>query len=319
MKTLKKSSGFTLIEIMVALAIMGILLSAIYGVFTSIYNSYLSQNQLADVEQNARIGIEQMVREIRLAGFNVPVGRPQIFKTTSTDFIFQGEIRPVNGGAVINKKIEYYWNSANNTLIRGEELETVPGTGIYPSDLTLITQAPVMPAPNLQPLASPVSNMLFTYYNANNVSFTPTSSSNFTTTTRIRITLTVRGSQPSPDKIGVLVGGKYYKQVTVDSDIRLRNLGTGQANSNTIPPSGPTGIKVRDTGNPCASLTVTWTANPETDLTGYVVYYQINGSGAFYSSVDVGNVTTYVIQSLTIGAVYDVTLKAYDTSGNFSA
>lgn len=311
MKITKKSDGFTLIEIMVAVAIMGILMAGIYGIFTSIYNSYLSQNQLADVEQNARIGIEQMMREIRLAGFNYK--NTQIYKTTATDFVFQADV-----GAPQRKKIEYYWDNAKRTLIRGEESDTT-GSGDFPSNGTAITQAPLMTPGYLQTLASPVTNLAFTYYDANNNAFTTTSSSNFSTITRVRVTLTTLGSQPSPDKIGVLVNGKVYKQVTVDADIRLRNMGTGQANADNTPPSAPTGIQVRDTGNPCDSLTVSWTPNTETDLAGYTIYIRQTGSPAPYSSINAGNLTTYVIQkNLIIGTTYDVKLQAYDTSGNFS-
>ena len=51
-----------------------------------------------------------------------------------------------------------------------------------------------------------------------------------------------------------------------------------------------------------AQITVAWDANPEPDVTGYIVEY---GPAAtpFILSVDVGNVTTWVFSNATTGVV----------------
>ena len=54
-----------------------------------------------------------------------------------------------------------------------------------------------------------------------------------------------------------------------------------------------------------------------TDLVGYKIHYGI-ASGAYDHSIDVGNVTTYVLTGLTKGQVYYVAATAYDTSNNES-
>jgi len=65
----KKSSGFTLVELLIALSLGGILVSAIYGLFIFQNRSYVAQNNIAEMQQNARIAMSILTGEFRLAGF----------------------------------------------------------------------------------------------------------------------------------------------------------------------------------------------------------------------------------------------------------
>jgi type IV pilus assembly protein PilW len=65
-----KENGFTLIELMIAMAITGIVTAAIYAAFHSQQKSYIVQEDVADMQQNLRAGMDLMVREIRMAGFD---------------------------------------------------------------------------------------------------------------------------------------------------------------------------------------------------------------------------------------------------------
>jgi prepilin-type N-terminal cleavage/methylation domain-containing protein len=67
---LKSKMGFTLIELMVALAIMSIVSAAIYGIFSLSSRSYTTQSVTADVQQSVRAAIEIMVQDIRAAGLD---------------------------------------------------------------------------------------------------------------------------------------------------------------------------------------------------------------------------------------------------------
>ncbi len=62
--------GYSLIEILVALAITGIVTAAIYSSFISQQKSYTVQDQVAEMQQNLRAGLELMAREIRMAGYD---------------------------------------------------------------------------------------------------------------------------------------------------------------------------------------------------------------------------------------------------------
>jgi hypothetical protein len=64
-------------------------------------------------------------------------------------------------------------------------------------------------------------------------------------------------------------------------------------------------------------VTLAWDANTETDLAGYRVHYG-SASGRYTTSVDVHNVTTTSIGTLTAGQTYYFVITAYDVSGNES-
>jgi prepilin-type N-terminal cleavage/methylation domain-containing protein len=61
--------GVTLIELLIALVISSILIAALYRVFISQQQTYTVQEQVTDMQQNARQGINRMMSEIRMAGF----------------------------------------------------------------------------------------------------------------------------------------------------------------------------------------------------------------------------------------------------------
>ena len=61
--------GLTLIELLIALVISAILIAGIYRTFVSQQKSYATQEQVADMQQNVRVAINKMIREIRMAGF----------------------------------------------------------------------------------------------------------------------------------------------------------------------------------------------------------------------------------------------------------
>jgi len=64
-----KEKGITLIELLITLAIIGILIAGIYKTFISQQHTYAVQEQVADTQQNVRIAITQMMRELRMAGY----------------------------------------------------------------------------------------------------------------------------------------------------------------------------------------------------------------------------------------------------------
>jgi type IV pilus assembly protein PilW len=65
--------GFTIIEVLIVLAILSIALGTIYKSFAQLNRSYTTENVKAGVQQGARIAVEFMVQDIRLAGLD-PLG-----------------------------------------------------------------------------------------------------------------------------------------------------------------------------------------------------------------------------------------------------
>lgn len=115
--------GFTLAEVVMALGIMLLVLTAIISLFASLNRSYTTQNVAAGVQQVARAGIDIMTRNIRMAGLN-PLNLNRIgFVEAAQDRIrFQYD---TNGSGTIatnatgddNEDLAYLLNG-NNQLIR---------------------------------------------------------------------------------------------------------------------------------------------------------------------------------------------------------
>jgi prepilin-type N-terminal cleavage/methylation domain-containing protein len=65
----EKKNGVTLIELLIALVLSSILTAVLYRAFISQQKTFAVQDQVADMQQNGRIAIGQMTREIRMAGY----------------------------------------------------------------------------------------------------------------------------------------------------------------------------------------------------------------------------------------------------------
>jgi type IV pilus assembly protein PilW len=65
-------AGFSLIELMSALVILAIALTAVFATFLSQQQSFTIQNRVAEMQQNLRQAVEFMSRDIRMAGYGIP-------------------------------------------------------------------------------------------------------------------------------------------------------------------------------------------------------------------------------------------------------
>jgi type IV pilus assembly protein PilW len=60
--------GFTLVELLVAIAVAGIIMTGIYSTYYSQQKSYIAQEEIVSMQQNLRVAMFYMQREIRMAG-----------------------------------------------------------------------------------------------------------------------------------------------------------------------------------------------------------------------------------------------------------
>ena len=91
--------GFTLIEILIALSTFLIVLFAVYTSFESSQATYAAGEQRADIQQSARIAIEMMSADLRLAGYGFPTGAGAITVASPTDISFWADLN--NASTVI--------------------------------------------------------------------------------------------------------------------------------------------------------------------------------------------------------------------------
>jgi hypothetical protein len=80
-------------EVLIALSVFAIILFAIYTSFESSRSTYAAGEQKADIQQNARIAMELMGTDLRLAGFGFPTGVGNaITAANATSITFWGDV-----------------------------------------------------------------------------------------------------------------------------------------------------------------------------------------------------------------------------------
>ncbi len=72
MRRARSDAGYTLIELLVALAVLGILVAQLFVVFNTQKRVYVTNERLLDVQEDARLVMDLLVNETRMAGYMVP-------------------------------------------------------------------------------------------------------------------------------------------------------------------------------------------------------------------------------------------------------
>lgn len=118
----KRNDGFTLIELLASIGIGMIVLAAVTTTFMSQAKFYNAQEQINDVEQNARGALDVITRELKMAGYR-PTGITLTGVTYSTsqlqiqaDLNGDGLLTPV--GSEPNEIIVYAFDNANKQITR---------------------------------------------------------------------------------------------------------------------------------------------------------------------------------------------------------
>jgi len=65
-----KQKGITLVELLIALVIFGIVVAGVYRVFIAQSKAYTVQDQVVEVQQGIRSAMEILLRDLRMTGFD---------------------------------------------------------------------------------------------------------------------------------------------------------------------------------------------------------------------------------------------------------
>ncbi len=183
MKT-NRQRGFSLLEIVVVLGLFLVVTGAVFGLLTVAQQRYKMESEFLDSFQNARLGLDQITRDVHAAGFppvgSVPVaiacanpqnvaypfvwrpgyadpdcaGSVPAYCTMGTscqlpgdfDLIIETDVDPENGNGV--EWVRYLL--VGNTLMRGQAIKIAgasPGATVFPTMTPFIENVMNSPTP----------------------------------------------------------------------------------------------------------------------------------------------------------------------------
>jgi len=184
-----KEKGFTLIELLTVIFLSGVIMAAIYSLFISQNVAFSAQEQMTELNQNLRVSMDQMSREIRLAGY----------KTSTSTFNGIATAQP----ATI--RILADLNQDGDTVDDNEDI-----TFSYDANTMQIWRN----SPG-SPIADHITNLSFTYTLADG-----TTTSNPASLANIRkVTISITARTAKPDQRTGL-----YRTSALTSDVMARNL-----------------------------------------------------------------------------------------------
>jgi type IV pilus assembly protein PilW len=193
--------GVTLLELLVAMAIIGVVMASIYSVYNTHQKSYAVQEQIVTMQQNLRAAIFIMERDIRMAGYD-PYGNSGagITATVENSFSF-----------TIVADDDSYDNDGDGPVDEAGELKTITYS-LYDSggdgDNDLGRK---VGAGNNQPVAENIDALNFVYLKEDGG---PTT--NLSEIRSIQITIVARTGREDP---GYTDTKAYYNQQDQDNPI----------------------------------------------------------------------------------------------------
>ncbi|MCG6533921.1 MAG: prepilin-type N-terminal cleavage/methylation domain-containing protein [Syntrophales bacterium LBB04] len=215
------SRGFSLLELMIAMSVGLIVLGAVYSVFTLQNKQFANQDVAVEMQQNARMAMDIITREIRMAGYNptrtgsgsiLPTGSgslmPDPISTTYVG-IRNAAADTISFALDINGNGDLTAGSANpNENIVYDRYESPSGSGIYALGRTSNG--------NKQPVIQYLDSLGFEYFKADGSAATDLA--NIRT---IRVTIRTIAAKPDPS----YTTNNGFRTYTLTSTVTSRNLG----------------------------------------------------------------------------------------------
>ena len=191
---LKKTEGFTLTELVVAMGIGMVMLAGVATTFMSQTKIYNAQEQINEMEQNARGVLDITTRELKMAGYKPNGGSFNGVTYSTTQLMVQADLDASGGistSSTANEQLTYAYDSTNKQITRAV------GTG------------------SAVVLADNITAFTFSYLDSTGAS--TTTSANIR---QVSISITARTANPDPNYTSN--GG--YRTYTVTATITPPNL-----------------------------------------------------------------------------------------------
>lgn len=240
---LTSDKGFTLVELLIAMAIVGVVLTGSYDLFVTSSRIYLAQNAIVEMQAESRAAMDFLVRELRQS-FKSPTVSTTTAANDTISFNRVEETGYSSGGnsTTTLNDTRKSWLSTDFAPSTGSSytVRIVIGTGSGQNrsiSSNLPTQLTVSPAWGTNPDSTSI------YVITSNKGFTRTSTSDNVLRYRIGATgdknpiaeniTTHSFSQPNPNTIRITLTGqtrgpdpitKQYRTYTLTEDVTIRNM-----------------------------------------------------------------------------------------------
>jgi prepilin-type N-terminal cleavage/methylation domain-containing protein len=174
--------GFTLVELMISLAIMGLVMAGLLGLLTASRDAYSRGSSTIEAQQNTRLALDRMGKEIREAGYHprppdtsptCPPGPGSLYPTAggnSTCWNFY----PIVAQTATALTLQYDWNGSGDIQTVGkvnDPFNCPTGTAAcrgeqvtYSLSGTTLMRQEVGDPSGAQPVATGISALTFTYW-----------------------------------------------------------------------------------------------------------------------------------------------------------
>jgi type IV pilus assembly protein PilW len=192
---LRSATGFTLMELMVAMGIGMVVLAAVTTTFMAQARFYNAQEQINEMQQNARGALDVITRELKMAGYKPNGGTFDGVTYNVSQLMIQADLDGSGGISTntnANEQITYGYDSTNKQITR-----TV-GTG------------------TVEVLADNINAFTFSYLNSSGA--TTATSSNIR---QVAISITAITPKPDPN----YASNNGYRSYQITATITPPNLG----------------------------------------------------------------------------------------------
>ena len=201
----RDQSGFTILEVLVALSLLGIVSLTAFAVFTTSFRSLLAGRDSSNEQQNARAALEWMTRRLRMAGTGIPTG--------TVEFITEADTNAVAFRADVDGDGTAEWHRFCLDTSEGTVREDIDTTGTPTSACTITTGSSIT-SRGLRPMR--VVALTFAYFRGDEVPLPspPLSATDRALIRRVRLTLSLDSNRSSTSD---------PQDLTFTMDVVLRN------------------------------------------------------------------------------------------------
>jgi len=95
MNRLRKNTGYSLVELMVALILTSVILTTGYSFYVKMHNQTIAQSDISEMQQNSRVTLYEIVKTARMAGYKIGSHTPYRI-SNDTLVVYYNETQPVD-------------------------------------------------------------------------------------------------------------------------------------------------------------------------------------------------------------------------------